>query len=214
MAFATIAKVSLLNSLRRPQLYLTVAIFAVLVFLSHFFTVFTLDQPTSMVVEVGVSSIFLCGVLVAVFLSTESLASEIESGTLAVLLTKPTTRTRVLLAKFAGTLLTAWLALVVLSLVFFLTLAIDGKPVSPLILQALVLAFIAAAVASASTLALATFLPFSPTILAALCLFALGSLSGYLLSLTSGFPALLLKALYAIAPDYDILNLTNHLSAM
>ncbi len=213
MAFATIAKVSLLNSVRRPHLYLMVAIFGVLIFLSHFFTIFTLDQPTSMVPEVGVSSIFLCGVLIAIFLGAESLASEIESGTLAILLTKPISRTRVLLAKFTGNLLTAWLALAVLTIVFLITLAIDGKSIDTLTLQALALAFIACAVAGASTLALATFLPFGPTVLASLCLFALGSLSGYLLSLASGFPALLLQVLYAVAPDYDLLNLTNRLCA-
>jgi ABC-type transport system involved in multi-copper enzyme maturation permease subunit len=211
MAFPTIVKVSVLNSLRRPHFYLTVAIFGALIFLSHFFTLFTLGQPTSMVREVGVSSIFLCGVLASIFLSAQSLASETESGTLAVLLTKPISRTRVLLAKFTGNLLTVYIALAVLTLDFAITLAIDGKAFDAPTAQALVMAFLACTLAAALTLTLATFMPFSPVILASLCLFALGSLSGYLLSLVSGFPALLLAVLYAVVPDYDLLNLTNQL---
>ena len=213
MAFPTIVRVSILSALRRPAFYLAVAVFGTLIFLSHFFTLFTFGEPTSMVVEVGVSSVFLCGVLIAVFLSAESIASETESGTLALLLTKPASRTRVLLAKFTGNLLTVYLALGILTLDFAVTLAIDGRAFDALTLQALILSFLAAAAAAASTLALATLLPFSACVLAALCLFALGSLSGYLLSLTGGFTTTLLRVLYAVVPDYDVLNLTNLLSS-
>jgi len=213
MAFRTIAKVTVSASVRRPAFYLVVAVFAALIFLSHFFTLFTLGQPTSMVPEVGVSSILLCGVLVSIFLGAQSLTSEIESGTLPVLLTKPATRSRILLAKFAGVLLTAWGAQALLAVVFAITLAIDGKPFDMLLFQSLVLAFAAPALASASTLALATFLPFSPAVLASLCLFAFGSLSGYLLSIVTGFFDVLLSAVYAVLPDYNLLNLANRLSA-
>ncbi len=213
MAFAEITKVSALNSLRKPAFFITVAVFAALIFLSRFLTIFTLGEPTSMVREVGVSSIFLCGILGAIFLNAASLASEIETGTLAILLTKPISRTRVLLAKFAGNLAALYGALALLTIVFLLTLALDSSAISPLTVQAIILAFLACALASALTLVLASLLPFSPAILVSLCLFALGSLSGYLLSLARGLGALLLHALYAVVPDYGLLNLTNHISS-
>lgn len=213
MAFPTITKVSLVGSLRRPPLYMALAVFGVLVFLSHFFTLFTLGETSSMVEEVGISSILLCGVLVSIFLNAESLASETESGTLAVLLTKPTSRTSVLLAKFSGNLLAVFLTLAALTLVFAITLALDGRHFDTLTVQAIALSFTASSMAASITLVLATFLPFSAVVLASLCLFALGSLSGYFLSLVSGFPALPLTILYAVLPDYDILNLTNRISA-
>lgn len=211
MAFATLIKVSALNSIRRPAFYITVAVFGALVFLSHYFSVFTLGQPTSMVREVGVSSIFLCGVLTGIFLSASSLASEIESGTLGVLLTKPISRTRVLLAKYLGNLVTLYAALALLTIDFMITLALDGEFFDLLTLQALVLAFISCAIAAAVALVLATMLPFGPAVLLSLCLFALGSIAEYLLSLASGFSSFLLHALYIVAPDYSILNLTNRL---
>lgn len=213
MAYATIVKTSVLDSIRRPGFYLTVAVFAAFIVLSHFFTLFTLDQPTSMVREVGVSCIFLCGILTAIFLTATSLASEMESGTLTVLLTKPITRTRVLFAKFTGNTLTVFIALAVLTLDFLVMLAVDDKYFDLLTIQAVVLAFLASALAVASTLLLATFLPFSATILAAFCLFVLGSLSGYLFSLSSGLSTVALRLLYLVVPDYDILNLTNQLSS-
>ena len=67
--------------------------------------------------------------------------------------------------------------------------------------------------AAAVSLVFSIFLPFGAAVFASLCLFTLGSLSGYFLSLASGFPALLLSVLYAVVPDYDILNLTNSISS-
>jgi ABC-type transport system involved in multi-copper enzyme maturation permease subunit len=213
MAFPTIAKLTIANNLRKPGLYLTVVIFAVLIFLSHYFTLFTLGETTSMVREVGVSSIFLCGVLMAVFLSASSLAGEIEAGTLEILLSRPVSRSGVILAKFTGTFLTCAAALVDLTIVFLITLAIDGSSIDMLTLQAVVLSFGACAGACAVTFLLASLMPFSATVLISLCVFALGSLSGYLVSLAGGLGAGLIRGFLVVVPDFDLLNLTNTISA-
>jgi ABC-type transport system involved in multi-copper enzyme maturation permease subunit len=213
MAFSAIVRAGILSSLRKPGFCLTVAIFGALIFLSHFFALFTLGEETSMVSEVGVSSIFLCGVLMSVFLCTGSFSSKTEAGTLAILLTKPISRTRVLLAGVVANLLTSWIALGILTFLFFVTLALDANSLSMLVVQALVLAFLASAVAAGITTLFATFLPFSAALLASLCLFALGSVSGHLFSLAGTSSRVLLGILYSVAPDYDILNLVNRLSS-
>src|ERR1041385_2292336 len=68
----------------------------------------SLDQQRRIVLDVGLASISLFSVLVAIFLGSSLLYKEIERKTLYVILPKPIRRHEFLLGKYFGIVLTAF----------------------------------------------------------------------------------------------------------
>ena len=74
----------------------------------------SLDQQRRVVLDVGMASISLFSVVVAVFLGSSLLYKEIERKTLYVILPKPIHRHELLIGKYLGTLVTAGVFVVIM----------------------------------------------------------------------------------------------------
>jgi Cu-processing system permease protein len=74
----------------------------------------SLDQQRRVVLDIGVASISLFSVVVAIFLGSSLLYKEIERKTLYVILPKPLRRHEFLLGKYAGITLTAWVFIAIM----------------------------------------------------------------------------------------------------
>jgi Cu-processing system permease protein len=77
----------------------------------------SLDQQRRVVLDVGLASISLFSVMVAIFLGSSLLYKEIERKTLYVILPKPIRRHEFLLGKYAGITLTAWVFIAIMGAV-------------------------------------------------------------------------------------------------
>jgi hypothetical protein len=106
----------------RPIYYVTLAVFALLIFCSSFLTQFSFYMETQMVREMGMASLVLWGFLITVLLSGVIVTQELEDRTAVTLLTKPVTRSAFLLGKYFGLLLALAAGLAVLAGVLFYTL--------------------------------------------------------------------------------------------
>ncbi len=100
--FLTIAKNTFIESIRQP-------FFAVIVFSSLFLfafapsiTMFTMSDDNKLLRELGLSTLFLAGLFIAIFCASSAISEEIQSKTISTVLTKPVRRPLYIFSKFAG----------------------------------------------------------------------------------------------------------------
>lgn len=102
MRLLAISKNTFIETLRQP-IYAVIIIFALLLmFLAPAISMYTLDEDIKLLRELGLSTLFLAGLFIAVFASTGAITEEIESGTITTVLSKPISRPAFVIGKFLG----------------------------------------------------------------------------------------------------------------
>ncbi len=105
-----IAKNTFIETLRQP-VYAVIIVAAMFLFLlSPSLTMYTLDDDNKFLRELGLSTLFLSSLFVAIFSASGAVAVEIENKTILTVLTKPLQRPIFILAKFVGVLAAVALA--------------------------------------------------------------------------------------------------------
>ena len=123
----SIAYATALEILSEPLSLLVLLAALVLTVLAPAFHYHQFGEATRMARDAGLSSVFICGAVIAVFGTIRSFRREIESGTMAMALAHPVSRTDFFLAKAIGAF-AAYLAFV--SIVFLVSLVIvDGAEI-------------------------------------------------------------------------------------
>jgi len=101
-ALYSIAKNTFTETLRQP-VYAVIIVSALLLFiLAPAISMYTLDEDVKMLRELGLSTLFLAGLFIAVFSATGAITEEIESKTITTVLSKPVARPVFVLGKFLG----------------------------------------------------------------------------------------------------------------
>ncbi|MBS0192080.1 MAG: ABC transporter permease [Phycisphaerales bacterium] len=106
----TIARNTFIESLRQPILLLLVLGSGLLTVLVTWMSAFSLADLESaevqgdnkVLLDVGLSSVFLCGALIAGFIATTAISREIENKTILTIVSKPISRFIVVIGKFVG----------------------------------------------------------------------------------------------------------------
>jgi len=112
---------------RRRRFMNVILIFAViLIGLSSFFATLSPSAELNMMLDVGLGSIRLCGMLIAVFLGSRLIADEVEKKTVDVILAKPVRRSEFVIGKFLGAWLTVATFLLVMGVAFFIVYQIKA----------------------------------------------------------------------------------------
>ena len=120
-------KATALEILSEPLSLLVLLAALVLTVLAPAFHYHQFGEATRMARDAGLSSVFTCGAVIAVFGTIRSFRREVESGTMAMALAHPVSRTGFFLAKAAGAC-AAYLAFAFI--VFCVTLVIvDGAAI-------------------------------------------------------------------------------------
>ena len=97
-----IAKNTFVETLRQP-IYAVIVVFALLLFLlSPSVAMYTLDEDIKMLREIGLSTLFLAGLFIAIFSATGAVTEEIESRTITTVISKPIGRPTFIIGKFLG----------------------------------------------------------------------------------------------------------------
>ena len=116
----SIAKNTFIETLRQP-IFAVIIIFALLLMLlAPAVSMYTLDEDIKMLRELGLSTLFLAGLFIAVFASTGAITEEIESGTITTVLSKPISRPIFVLGKFIGIAGAVTLAHALLTMAFLM----------------------------------------------------------------------------------------------
>ncbi|MBN2182827.1 MAG: ABC transporter permease [Sedimentisphaerales bacterium] len=98
----TIAKNTFIEILRQP-IYAVIIVIALLsFFISPSLTMYTMSDDNKLLREIGLSTLFLTSLFIAIFSASGAVADEIENKTITTVLSKPIQRPIFIIAKFFG----------------------------------------------------------------------------------------------------------------
>lgn len=116
--FLAIARNTFQESIRQPVVFVITVAATLFVVLSNAFATFTLSSDQQMFIDIGLSTVFVAGVLGAAFIATNVLTREIENKTVLTVVSKPVPRPIFILGKYIGVAATLIIMLLYLTLVF------------------------------------------------------------------------------------------------
>lgn len=118
----TIARNTFVESIRQPIFFVIILLSALLQILNAWGTNFSMEYTDSagmtgddkLLLDVGLATVFVCGMLLAAFVATAVLSREIENKTVLTVVSKPISRAAVVLGKFVGVALAITVAVVIM----------------------------------------------------------------------------------------------------
>lgn len=108
------------ESIRQPIMLVVLVVGTILIIMSNLLSGFTMEDDQRMMLDMGMASIFICGVLLAAFVATNVLTREIDNKTVLTVISKPVGRPLFIFGKYLGVAAALSLATLYLSLVFAL----------------------------------------------------------------------------------------------
>ncbi len=210
MKIKVIALNTFKEAIRDRILYLLFFFAAVSVIFSRVLAVLTVGDRVKIVKDVGLASISLFGVLMAVMIGTGLVYKEIDKKTIYTLISKPIRRFEFLLGKFFGLVLTLLIMTSLMSLIFLLTVFFHTFKIEPGLLLAVLFIFIELILITAVAILFSCFSTPILSSLFSLSFFLIGHFSWGLETLiqkTKSAPLkLFIQALYALLPDLENFN--------
>ncbi len=210
MKIKAIALNTFKEAIRDRVLYLLFFFAAVAVIFSRLLAILTVGDRVKIIKDVGLASINLFGVLMAVLIGTGLVYKEIDKKTIYALISKPIHRHEFLVGKFFGLVLTLFVMTTLMSLIFLIIVFLHTFKIELNLLLAILFIFIELVLLTAVAI---LFSCFSTPILSSLF-----SLSFYLIGHFSwGFQTLLqrtksaalrlfIQALSIVLPDLESFN--------
>jgi len=98
----TIAKNTFIETLRQPIYSVIIIVALFLLFISPSLAMYTMSDDNKLLRELGLSTLFLTSLFIAIFSASGAVADEIENKTIITVLTKPVQRPIFIIAKFLG----------------------------------------------------------------------------------------------------------------
>jgi ABC-type transport system involved in multi-copper enzyme maturation permease subunit len=210
MKIRVIALNTFKEAIRDRILYLLFFFAAVALVFSRVLAVLTVGDRVKIIKDVGLSSISLFGVLMAILIGTGLVYKEIDKKTIYTLLSKPIQRWQFLLGKFFGLVLTLFIMTLAMSLIFLVIVLLHTGQLESRMLLAILFIFIELVLVTAVAI---LFSCFSTPILSSifsLSFFLIGHLSWGLETLIQktrpGTSRILLRGLSAVLPDLENFN--------
>jgi ABC-type transport system involved in multi-copper enzyme maturation permease subunit len=192
-----IARATTKEAIRQPLFPLLMAIALISLVVNTFLPFFSFGEDFKMLMDCGLATILICGLLLAIWTSSTSIADEIEGKTAMTLLSKPINRRQFIVGKYVGIMAAVfWMLLPVmvcfLGLIFYkvgydfretassdpdstFKMAVTFKAV-----PGLILIFCEISVLTALSVAISTRVPMVVNMVACLTIFVVGHLTSLL----------------------------------
>lgn len=106
---------------RQPVYGMLILIGMVLIAFSPAVTMFTMMEDVKLLIDMGLATTFILGMVLAVFAASSVISHEIDSKTVATVMSKPVGRLTFLLGKFLGLLIALFAAEYLLTLILVMT---------------------------------------------------------------------------------------------
>jgi Cu-processing system permease protein len=155
---AAIGWVSLLEAVRRKDIYVMLILSGIIIVVTGIFNAFGIPELDKFMVDVSLSIINVFVVILAVLISARQLPYELERRTLYPMLAKPISRLQFLLGKFAGIMAMATIALLLFFIVAAITFMGFGISIRPVYFQHVYLRWVSLFLICSMTLCLSLFL--------------------------------------------------------
>ena len=98
----TLTKNTFIETLRQPVYAIIIIAALFLFFISPSLTMYTMSDDNKLLREIGLSTLFLASLFIAIFSASGAVAEEIENKTITTVLSKPVQRPIFIIAKFFG----------------------------------------------------------------------------------------------------------------
>ncbi len=98
----TIAKNTFIETLRQPVYAIIIIAALLLFFISPSLTMYTMSDDNKLLRELGLSTLFLASLFIAIFSASGAVTEEMENETITTVLSKPVQRPIFIVAKFLG----------------------------------------------------------------------------------------------------------------
>lgn len=198
------------EGIRDRILYLPFFFAAVAVVFSRVLAVLTVGDRVKIIKDVGLASISLFGMLIAVLIGTGLVYKEIDKKTIYTLLAKPIERWQFILGKFLGLTLTLFVLTAAMALIFMAVVLVHTSRIEARLVLAVVFIFLELILVTAVAM---LFSCFSTPILSSvftLSFYVIGHFSWGLQTLIEksrpGPARVALRVLYIVLPDLENFN--------
>lgn len=206
----TIARFTLLGYLKERVLLVVLIFGFVLTLSSYALAPLAVGAQHKIVIDVGLASISIFGILLVVLLGAGSYSREKERGILPNILAKPISRVDFVLGKYLGTVFAIWAVMAAMAVVYVVVAMLGKVALRPTIFLALYLSAIEAALVTA---VLTFFASFTTPLLSSfltLCVFVAGHLSKDLFAFAEQFGHAFFRAAsfvgYFVLPNLSLFN--------
>jgi ABC-2 type transport system permease protein len=98
----TITRNTFIETIRQPVYAIIIIAALLLFFVSPSISMYSMDDDNKLLRELGLSTLFIASLFIAIFSASGAVAEEIENKTIMTVLTKPVQRPIFILAKFLG----------------------------------------------------------------------------------------------------------------
>ena len=169
----------------------------------------TIGEQSKIIKDIGLASIDLFGVLIAIFVGVGLISKEIEKRTIYTIIAKPVHRYQFLLGRFAGLVFTMWVNTAVMLVAFCVILIVGGTSPDSGLMKAVGLMTVAQLIVLSAAMLFSTFT--TPTLsgIFTLALYVIGELTPDLRTLSeklSGVSRGLLSGSYYLLPNLALFN--------
>jgi ABC-type transport system involved in multi-copper enzyme maturation permease subunit len=172
----------------KERVLLVVLIFALLLMVSSYVLApLAVGAQQKIIVDIGLASISVFGVLLVILIAAGSYSREREKGILPNILSKPVGRVDFILGKFLGTWVTVLLVMACMTVVYLCVMLVSRTAFNSVMFVSLFLAALEVAVVTAVMTLFSTFTSPLLSALFTLCVVVTGHLSGDLLEFARHF---------------------------
>jgi len=210
MKIGAIAGITFKEAKRDRVLYLLFFFAAVAILAARILAILTVGDRVKIIKDVGLASISLFGVLMAVLIGTSLVYKEIDKKTIFTLLSKPLHRAEFILGKFFGLLLTLLVMTAGMSLIFLVIVYLHTFRVEWTMLLAIAYIFLELALVTAVAILFSSFSTPILSSLFSLAFYLIGHLSWGLKLLINkmkpGTGRALARIFYTVLPDLENFN--------
>lgn len=213
MSLLPIALNTYKEAIRDKVLYIILVFSIIMISGSLILSALSLGQNDKIIVDLGLASISIFGVLITLFVGTNLLSKEIEKKTIYLLLTKPLTKSGFLIGKHIGLSMTLFVIISLMTLLFYGLLYFVTGEAPTIYLQAIFLSYIELVLLIGMAIFFSTIAPPVMSSIYTLSIYIIGHFSRDLLNFgeISQNPALMniTKTIYYVLPDLEKLNIKN-----
>ena len=198
------------EAIRDRVLFLLLFFAAVCIIFSRVLALLTVGDRVKIITDVGLASISIFGALMAILMGTGLVYKEIDKRTIYTLLSKPIHRYQFLLGKYFGLILTLFVMLVLMTLIFLVLIYLHSFRIEWVLFLAILFIFFELCLVTAVAMLFSCFSTPILSTLFSLSFYLIGHVSWGLETLIkkiqSGTAKTLAQILYIFLPDLENFN--------
>lgn len=197
------------EAIRDKILYNLLFFALIMIACAGLFSTLTVGERTKIIIDIGLASMNVFGVLIAIFLGISLVSKEIDKRTIYTILSKPVRRSQFLVGKYIGLSITLLINTIVMAGVFSLTLGYMGERFNGNIFMPIGMIYLELMVMTAVGLFFSTFTTVTSSAIFTIAVYVIGHLSGDLREMAKSVPEsskVVLNLIYYVLPNLENFN--------